>query len=114
VHPHELTRVVLGINLFIVDVGEVTAQPCDLLRQPGFCVRHELPIALIPQLVTVRDRPGDGAAIGLDGVVSYQFGCVSHRDVSRTYDYERPVCESLTARYVDTPSSTGAVATPGK
>ena len=66
--------VVLGINRFIVDVGEVTAQASDFLRQTALRRGHEFPIALLPELVTVSDCPGYTAAIGLDGVFCYQFG----------------------------------------
>jgi hypothetical protein len=59
---------------FIVHVGEVTAQASDFLHQATLRRGHEFPIALIPELVTVSDCPGDTAAIGLDRVFCYQFG----------------------------------------
>jgi hypothetical protein len=64
----------LGINRFIVDMGEVTPQASDFLRQAALCVGHEFPIALIPQLVAVSDGAWNSTAIGLDGVLCYQVG----------------------------------------
>jgi hypothetical protein len=54
-------------------MSEVTAQARDFLRQAALRLRHEFPIALIPELVTVSDRAWHTAAVGLDGVFCYQF-----------------------------------------
>ena len=55
-------------------MGKMTAQTSDFLRQAGLRLGHEFPIALIPELVTMRNRAWDAAAIGLDGVLCYQLG----------------------------------------
>ena len=69
VQPRLAGRVVAsGVNRFIMDVGEVTAEPINFLYQAAFRVRHQFPIALIPQLVTVSDRAGNTAAVSLDRV----------------------------------------------
>ena len=60
-------------TFFVVDVRKVATQASDLLDQTALGIGHELLIALIPELVTVRDRPGDTAAVGLDRVFRYQF-----------------------------------------
>ena len=65
--------VVLGIDRFVVDMRKVATEARDLLHQAALSVGHQFSIALIPQLVSMRDRPRDTAAIGLDGVFRYEF-----------------------------------------
>ncbi len=64
--------VMLWIDRLVVDVREVATQARDLLHEPAFNVGHQLPIALIPQLVTMRNRPWDTTAVRLDGVFRYE------------------------------------------
>ena len=71
--PRLASRVVVfGIDRFVVDVRKVATQPPDLLDEPVLSIGHQLAIALIPQLVTMRQRPWDAAAVGLDGVFAYE------------------------------------------
>jgi hypothetical protein len=65
--------VVPGVNRFVVDVRKVATQAGDLLHQAALSLRHELPIAPIPQLVTVGDRPGNAAAVGSNRVLRCRF-----------------------------------------
>jgi len=65
--------VVLLIDRFVVDMREVATQARDLLHQAALSVGHQLPVALIPQVVTMRDRPWDTAAVCLDGVLRDEF-----------------------------------------
>ena len=74
VEPRLASRiVVLRIDRFVVDVHEVATQARDLLQQAALSLGHQLPVALIPQLVTLRDRPRDTAAVRLDGVLRNEF-----------------------------------------
>src|SRR6186713_1442612 len=65
--------IVLWIDCFVVDVRKVAAEPCDLLHEPALRVDHQFPIALVPQLVTMRDRSCDAAAVRFNGVFRYEF-----------------------------------------
>ena len=60
--------VMLGVDRFVVDMRKVATEARDLLHQTVLSVGHQLSIALIPQLVSMRDRPRNTAAVGLDGV----------------------------------------------
>jgi len=70
-----LTRrvVVLWVDRLVVDVRKMSAQTRDLLNEPALRVGHQFPIALIPEFVTMRDRPRDTAAVRLDGMFRYEF-----------------------------------------
>jgi hypothetical protein len=63
----------LGIDDFVVDVRKVATKARDLLHKAAFGAGHQIPIALIPQFITLRDRPRDTAAVGLDGVFRHEF-----------------------------------------
>jgi len=67
--------IVLGFDRFVVDVREVATESRNLLHEPALRVDHQFPIALIPQLVTMRDRSSNVAAVRLDGVFRYEFRC---------------------------------------
>jgi hypothetical protein len=64
---------VFWIDRFVVDMRKVAAQTRDLLHDPVLSVGHQLAIALIPQIVTMRERPWDAAAVGLNGVFGYEI-----------------------------------------
>jgi len=63
-----------GMDRFIVDVGKVSAEAGDFLREAVLGCGHQLAIALIPQRVAVRDGSGNAPAIGLDRVFGDDFG----------------------------------------
>ena len=65
--------VMLGVDRFVVDMRKVATEARDLLHEAALSVGHQFSIALIPQLVTMRDRPRDTAASGLDGVFRYEL-----------------------------------------
>src|SRR5688500_11958310 len=65
--------VVLGIDHFVMDVREVATQARDLLRQAVLRPGHEIPITLIPELVTVGDRPRHTTAVRLDRAFRHQY-----------------------------------------
>jgi hypothetical protein len=70
-----LTRdlIVPGLDRFVVDVRKVATEARDLLHEPLLGIRHQFAIALIPQLVTMRERPWDAAAGGLNGVLRHEI-----------------------------------------
>ena len=47
---------------------------CVRAKPKGDIRGDQLPVALIPQFVTLRDRPGDTAAAGFDGVFRHEIG----------------------------------------
>ena len=67
-------EVVFGIDRFVVHVREVTSQTGDLLHHAVFRDGHQLPIALIPQFVTVSEHPRHSPAARLDGMFRHQIG----------------------------------------
>ena len=72
--------VVSGLDRFVVDVRKMATEARDLLHEPVLSIGHQFEIALIPQLVTMRECPWDAMAIGLDGVFRYEF-CLEWRQV---------------------------------
>lgn len=67
-------EVVFGDDRFVMHMREVTLQAGDLLPQPALCGRHQLPIAFIPEFVTMSERSNDAPAGGLDRVFRHQIG----------------------------------------
>jgi hypothetical protein len=65
--------VMLGVDRFVVDMGKVSTEARDLLHQAALSAGHQFSIALIPQLVSMRDRSRNTAAVGLDGVRRDEF-----------------------------------------
>ena len=65
--------VMLGVDRFVVDMRKVATEARDLLHQAALSVGHQFSIALIPQLVSMRDRSRNTAAVGLDGVPRDEF-----------------------------------------
>jgi hypothetical protein len=65
--------VVFGIDRFVVDVRKVATQPRDLLDNPVLSIGHQFAIALIPQLVTMRERSWNATAVGFDSVFRYEI-----------------------------------------
>lgn len=73
VEPRLTSRVVVSwSDRFVVDVRKVAAQARDLLYEPVRSIRRQLAVALIPEVITMRERPSDAAAVGLDGVFGYE------------------------------------------
>ena len=63
--------VMFRLNRFVVDVRKMAAQAYHLLHEPALSLDHEIPKAFIPELVTVGNRTGNTAAVGLDRVFLY-------------------------------------------
>ena len=51
----------------------MAAEARDLLHEAALGVDHQFAIALIPEIVTIGERPRNATAIGLDGVLAYEF-----------------------------------------
>src|SRR5688572_2472842 len=73
VEPRLTSRVVVSwIDRFVVDVRKMATETHDLLHDPVLSITHQFAIALIPQFVTMRERPWDAAAAGLDRVFCHE------------------------------------------
>ena len=65
--------VVFRIDRFVVHVGEVATEARDLLQEPALSNCHQFAIALIPQLVTMRERPWYVRAVRLNSMFAYEI-----------------------------------------
>jgi hypothetical protein len=62
-----------GIDRFVVHVCKMATESRDLLHEPVLSLGHQFAVALIPQLVTMCERPWDATAVGLDSVFPYKI-----------------------------------------
>lgn len=53
----------LGVDRFVVDMRKVATEARDLLHQAAVSVGHQFSIALIPQLLSMRDGSRNTAAV---------------------------------------------------
>jgi len=51
----------------------MATQARDLLHQPVLSIGHQFAVALIPQLVTMRERSWNATAVGFDSVFRYEI-----------------------------------------
>jgi GrpB-like predicted nucleotidyltransferase (UPF0157 family) len=61
--------IMLDIDRFVMDMGEVASQSSDLLPQMIFGRRHEFPVASIPEFIAVGCRSRDTIATGFHDVL---------------------------------------------
>jgi hypothetical protein len=63
----------------------VSAETGNFFDHATVRVGHEIPVALVPQLVAVRKRPGDPTTVGFNGVFGHEFR-VERRQIAMPVD----------------------------
>lgn len=99
--------VAAAVDRFVENVGVMSAEPGHLLAEPTPGLGHQIAIALVPEVVSMSEGPGDAVAGRFERVLAHGLG-VERREIAVPVDDFVPIAVCVNHVGILTPDSTTA------